>query len=258
MLRRSALALALLLSAPAASGAEGPSCVAAVEDAQLARYQGKLGAARAGFVQCARSSCPEAIRTDCARWLGEVEVSLPSVVLDARWSDGSDAVGVTITVDGAPVAEGARGRALVLDPGEHTVVVTHPGAPSAAVTVVVHEGEKNRPVKVSLLRSAPAAPVAPVRTTRPVPAASIALAGAALVGAGIGVGLWISGRSGLDDLRASCGHRCNGDDVDGQRQKLLAGDVLLAASVVALGAATWIFLRRPARTVGGAPFTYRF
>jgi len=261
-MRRFALLLAFVpsLAVTPAAAADPRTCIAAAEDAQLARYHGKLRAARDGFVQCARTDCPAAIHTDCARWLAEVDASLPSVVLGAAWGDGGDVVDATITVDGASAPDAANGRALALDPGEHVVVFSHAGAASVTTTVVVHEGERNRAIRATLVRETPRAPevASTTTTTRPVPLASWLLAGGAIVGVGTGVGLYMSGRSGLDDLRGSCGHRCDPDDVDGQRAKLLVGDVVVAASVLALGAATWLFLRRPAIRTGQAGVTFRF
>ena len=253
-------AAAVLATTPASAGSESAACIASAEQGQRARYDGKLRAARDAFVVCARATCPSQIHEDCTRWIAEVETSLPSVVPGAQWSDGRDVLAVRITVDG--VAVEANGRAIPLDPGEHELVATHPDA-RAPVTqsFVVREGEKNRSVRVGLEpRPVAIAAPSPARATRrPVPTASWVLGGVAVAGVGAAVGLWLSGRSGLDDLRAQCGHRCASEDVDGERTKLLVGDVALVAGAVALGAATWFFLRRPAvTTTAASPFAVAF
>lgn len=258
---RLALAAAIVLVAtPAYAGPESSTCIASAEQGQRARYDGKLRTARDAFVVCARTTCPAQIHDDCTRWLAEIETSLPSIVPGAQWSDGQDVLAARLTIDGAAVE--ANGRALPIDPGEHELAVTHPDARAPVTqTFVVREGEKNRSVRISLDRRAVVVPPTPTPTTtrRPVPVASWILGGVALAGAGAAVGLWLSGRSGLDDLRADCGHRCAEDDVDGQRTKLLVGDVASVAGAVALGAATWFFLRRPTvTTTAASPFAVRF
>lgn len=237
------LAMAL---APGLARAASPSetCISAAEAAQLSRYQGALKAAHDGFVSCARPECPAQIQADCAKWLSEVDASLPTIVPMARFEDGTDVVDARVTVDGADVAD--RGRAVPLDPGEHEVRFARGGSPPVTVRVLLHEGEKNRAVRVTLERAAPA-PALVVTTARPerrVPVASIVLASVAGVGLGIGTGLYVSGRGGLDDLRSTCGNACREEDVDGERTKLLAGDLLLAGSVVALGVAAYLFFAR--------------
>lgn len=259
---RIALAAAIVLFAtPALAGPESSTCIASAEQGQRARYDGKLRTARDAFVVCARTTCPAQIHDDCTRWLAEIETSLPSVVPGAQWSDGQDVLAARFTIDGTAVE--ATGRALPIDPGEHELVVTHPDA-RAPVTrsFVVREGEKNRSLRIELERQAVVVappPPPPSARRRPVPVASWVLGGVALAGAGVAAGLWISGRSGLDDLRAECGHRCAEGDVDGQRTKLLVGDVAIVAGAVALGAATWFFLRRPTvPTTAASPFAVRF
>ncbi|AGP37343.1 hypothetical protein SCE1572_24360 [Sorangium cellulosum So0157-2] len=48
------------------------------------------------------------------------------------------------------------------------------------------------------------------------------------------------------DLRATCAPRCPGDDVRAIRVQHAIADVGLGVGVLALGAATWLYLTRPA------------
>lgn len=138
-----------------ASADEKEVCVRAVERAQVARLDGKLRDAREGFVTCARAVCPDAIRQDCTRWVAEVDASLPSVVFDAVWADGRDVTGMTVTLDGKLVPGAERGRAVSVDPGEHTFRFEVPGAVAVETRNVVREGEKNRSLKVTFTPASP-------------------------------------------------------------------------------------------------------
>jgi hypothetical protein len=152
---------------------EKETCVRAVEHAQVVRLDGKLREARAGFMTCARPVCPDAIREDCIRWVTEVDASLPSVVVDAIWADGRDVAGLTVLLDGQPLAGAAAGRAVTLDPGAHVFRFEVPGAAPVETRYVIKEGEKNRILHVTFAPSAAGTPaVAPAPVFSPAPAAA--------------------------------------------------------------------------------------
>lgn len=125
-------------------------CIAATSAAQDARAQGKLMSAREQLIACARDACPTVIRHDCAQWLGEVEASLPTVVLSARDASGHDVIDVKVSVDGQARATSLDGKAMVIDPGAHTLSFVREGAPPFEQKVVIREGEKNRAINVEL------------------------------------------------------------------------------------------------------------
>ncbi len=255
-------------------------CVRAVERAQNQRLDGKLRDARDGFVTCARAVCPDAIRRDCTRWVTEVDASLPSVVFDAVWADGRDVTGMTVLLDGKPLAGAEHGRAVTLDPGEHTFRFEATQAMPVETHNVIREGEKNRVIHVTFTPVPPAdgspvtppvgstipgppgmwqlpvtqesgtgtAPVAPDRTrpTRaPVPLASYILGGVGLAGIAGFAALGLNGLSRLDGMRTTCGHTCNPSDVDSARSEILVGDVIGTVGLVAGGVALWLALARP-------------
>ena len=286
--RTSVLAVIVLAAFSAADaraeGGEKETCVRAVERAQVARLDGKLRKAREGFVICARPVCPDAIREDCTRWVGEVDASLPSVVFEAVWADGRDVTGMTVLLDGQPLGGAEPGRAVSLDPGEHTFGFEVSGAAPVETRNVVREGEKNRILRVTFTPSvapppalaplpaptlnpgpAPAAPhsyapppaglwrdARPESATRapsppgPVPLLTWVLGGAALASFGGFAYLGLSGTGQLDSLRSSCGHTCNPSDVSSARNELLAGDILGLVGLAATGVAAWLVLARPA------------
>jgi hypothetical protein len=280
------LSLVLLMAGETRAGAaderDKEVCIRAVERAQVARIDGKLREAREGFVTCARAVCPEAIRQDCTRWVTDVDASLPSVVFQAVWVDGHDATGMRVLVDGKPLADTEPGRAVVLDPGEHTFRFEVAGASPVETRNVVREGEKNRIVRVTFTPLAPPpspAPTgdstapssassatsvpAPANLWQPVPApeqrprtagrSAIPVAAYILGGVGLasfaGFGyLALDGTSRLDGMRSgpgSCAPYCKSPDVTSARNEILAGDIVGYVGLAATGVAIWLALARP-------------
>jgi len=250
-------------------------CVRAVEHAQNVRLDGKLREAREGFMTCARAVCPDAIRQDCTRWITEVDASLPSVVFEGVWADGRDVTGMTVWLDGKSLAGAEPGRAVALDPGEHTFRFDVSGAASIETRNVVREGEKNRILRVTFTPNAPSEPTvvgppAPATTTsasyapppprqwQPTPPDDGRLAPAkrgsipvtAFVFGGVGLAsfggfavLALTGTSRLDSMRTTCEHTFNPSDVTSARNEILVGDILGYVGLAAAGVALWLALR---------------
>lgn len=238
---RSRLAIALVVlasSAPAPARADdAEACAGAAESAQAHRSAGKLRAARAELVACGQPSCPKVVRSDCLRWLGEVDGELPTIVVRVRGGDGADVVGARITVDGETVADRVDGRPIPVDVGERQIAATVGGA-VARERIVAVSGERNRVVTLVLAARAPAEPHR-----------GLAVGPLALGGAGIALGvaggvLWGLGRSAHDDMESTCAPAgaCSTGDVDAARTKLVVGDVLVGLGLASLvGAAIWYF-----------------
>lgn len=278
-------ALVLLVATERRAGATDDKdkevCIRAVEHAQVARLDGKLLEARAGFVTCARAVCPDAIRQDCTRWVTDVDASLPSVVFEAVWADGRDATGTRVLIDGKPLADHEPGRAVILDPGEHTFHFEVTGATPVETRNVIREGEKNRIIRATFTPSAPAPAPASATTQppdtsassvpasagtaapanlwqpvpppeqpahRPIPIAAYVLGGVALASFGAFAYLGLDGTSRLDAMRSGanpCAPWCKADSVSSARNEVLAGDILGFAGLAAAGVATWLALARP-------------
>jgi hypothetical protein len=150
-----------------------------------------------------------------------------------------------VKVDGRLLPGAETGRALPVDPGEHTFRFEAPGALAVEQHDVMHEGEKNRVLRVTFEPSLAASSATVGRGPVPVPA--FVLGGFALVGAGTFAYLGLKGTGDLSSLRSSsCGQAgtCSGSAVSSARNDILAGDIVGFVALAAAGVATWLVLTR--------------
>jgi hypothetical protein len=130
------------------------SCSNAYVAAQTRRGEHRLLAARDQLRACARQECANVMQgqmiKDCAEWLGQVEASIPSVVLAASNASGADLTDATVRLDGVIVARRLDGVALDVDPGSHVFSFDAPGAPTVTESAFVPEGTKNQIIRVTL------------------------------------------------------------------------------------------------------------
>jgi hypothetical protein len=214
--------------------------------------------------------------------VGEVDASLPSIVIDAAWTDGRDVTQMTVLLDGRPLAGAAAGRAVTVDPGEHTFRFEVIGAEPVETRNILREGEKNRILRVTFVPPTPRAESsAPPRSSSspassstpnvlspsgssgswpyvgpeerrthaakraPVPAAAYVLGGVGLLGIGSFAYFGLTGVNDLHSMRSTCGHSCSPSDVTAARNKVLLGDILALVGLIAAGAGFWLVLSRP-------------
>lgn len=267
--------LALLLSAAALQAQAKPvpptpattACFDAYPEAQRLRKQGKLRKAQAQLVLCSQEDCPGAIRSDCTAWLAEVEKALPSVVIEARDAKGEETAAVRVLVDGELLAERLDGKALALDPGEHTLRFEHAGK-TQEQKVLIREGEARRKIDVrfapapvaSASASASAAPSSPppmassMSSAAAEPGALVGSSGSSLtLGYALGgLGLlalagstyfYLDGRGIRSDLERDCAPACSPDQVAPLKRRDLFAGVSLGVGVASLGAAAYLLLR---------------
>ncbi|MGA2449520.1 MAG: hypothetical protein ABTD50_12625 [Polyangiaceae bacterium] len=173
---------AILVGLAVASGASADGseqsithrCAVASQRAQACESDAKLRDAHTELARCSEPICPWPIRDECLQRLARVDAKLPTVVLAAKDTDGSDLSAVRVIVDGEPFAERADGKPLPIDPGEHHVVFQAAGLPSVEATWVIMQGEKDRRERVVFAsptpRSLPAGPAPPVFSMAPAPA----------------------------------------------------------------------------------------
>jgi hypothetical protein len=232
------LVASLLVSAMARADAE--SCVAASDEGQKLRDEGRLRAARDKLVSCAAEECPSPVRGDCVRWLDDVDRRMPSVVIAAT-ANGKDATEVSVSIDGAVAAEHLDGQAIRLDPGKHTLRYEHAGDSPQEETILLREGEKDRSLRVSFGHAPPPLVALPKKP----PTLAYTMTGVAIGGA-IGFGVFaLAGYLTIQGCDDKC--RADGAMVDSHRTQTLAefvvADISLAVAIVSAGIATWAFIR---------------
>lgn len=206
-------------------------CIAAYEQTQTLRKDGKFIAAREQASIRARDTCPALLIKDCTRWIGELDSSTGSVICEARTSSGKSVTDARVTVDGAELAPRLDGRAIPIDPGKHAFHFERGGA-TFDETVLVREGEKNRRVVASF---------ADMKNEdgSALPVGFWIFAGVSIVALGVATAFAVDGLAKKDDLDA-CKPRCAPSDVDAMSASFTIADVALGAGVVA--AATTLYL----------------
>ena len=251
-----ALVVACLATQSPARAGDKEQCAAASEDAQRLQKQGKLVEAQKQLLVCTRAVCPAVVRQDCEAWLPALEAMIPSLVVAVRDEDGRDLVDVKITLDGA-VVDAASGRAVMLDPGKHMLHVESPGKLPSDQPVVVRDGERARPVTVTLLaKDRPAKPPPPppqqVVVMQPPPApAQVSpfvwvLGTLATVSLASFVVFEVKASTDASHLKSTCAPRCPQSEVDSVSTQGVVANVSLAfAGAFAGGAlAVWLLGRQ--------------
>jgi hypothetical protein len=236
-----AIGAVLALSSAAQAAPTRDECIKASEDAQLLRIKSQLVSARAKLLVCTNDSCPKLVKKDCGGWLDEVDHGIPTVVLGARDPDGKDLVDVRVTLDGNLLTEHLDGKAIAIDPGNHTLRFEANGH-AHEEPIVAREGEKDRNVSVTLgePKARPPVVVAPLKPLDSTPEAptSRAPSPATWVIGGLGLAtLAASGVVGLfslvqrENLYNSCGQAgtCQQSDVD---QVYLMYDLAYAGAAI--------------------------
>jgi hypothetical protein len=234
-----AAAVALLAAAPAAADEtpDDATCRKAYEQGQRLRRAKKLLDARRDFMLCARAPCPAVFQPECAKWLGEVQEEMPTVVVvvegmpkDARAS---------VQVDGAPFSASVDGIARPLDPGIHEIRATV-GREQIVEHATVVEGAKAQRIVLRF----PSNERAPARATRRRPTPWIVVAGSVgAVALGSFAYFGIRGLSLRSDV-LDCTPNCPSSEIDDARRHLLLADVSLGVSALAFGAAAYLYFSR--------------
>lgn len=234
------------------------SCLRSHEQAQILWNQGDLIASRRELLACSAVRCSPPVRGDCVRWYEQIKQSLPSIVLAAAYR-GRDTSEVAVELNGKRAADRLGGRALDVNPGEHRLRFVHASGRVIERTIVIHEGEKNRIVKVEFeptdsakpaAESASASPVAseperaaPVAKTSPL--AMYVAGSVALVSAGVAT---FFGLSVLSDTRAArdaetgCSPFCADEEVGDLRTRAMVADISAVISVLAAADAIYLYV----------------
>ena len=280
-----ALAAALACLAGPAHADEKQACIAASDDAQQLRIDGKLIAAQARLLDCARPECPAIVRQDCAQWMEELVAALPTVVLGARDDQGRDVLSVKASMDGVPVTERLDGRPMPVDPGVHifrfeSTASTTIGGASVDAQVLVRAGEKNREITVTFPAARPPAAEAarpPIPAVAPptaegarpeatyarragVPALAWVFGGVAAAALGTALAFEVAQAFDYDHLSATCAGHCSPDQVGHVAAERWISGITAGVGALSLGAAAYFFLARPtgARAGVAAPVGFDF
>jgi len=243
-------AATLLLSSAPARAVTKAECAAAYEDTQSLRQESKLRRAKEQAIVCAQTACPGVVRNDCVKWLSEIDASLPSVVFAARDTEDRETTAVRVFFDGEPLREKTDGKAVFVDPGEHTFRFELAGQPAIEQRAVLREGDKLRTVHVTFARPAPPV-VAPASieeakpTTSPLRTAAFAIGGVGLASIGVGIVAGAVGLAQKSELEGDCAPACSASRIDDVRTKLVVADIAAAVGVVAVGAAAVLYFVAP-------------
>lgn len=263
MTRRTPFLLALLaaITGRTALAAEPDDtkaqCLSAYESGQRARKAGQLQAAKSSFGFCSSNACPRVMHEDCGRWLGEVEAEIPTAVFRVSSADTAlDAASVAI--DGGPAYE-LDGCAVELDPGEHSIVFSHPGYQSLERRFSFSAGEKLVQRRAELAPLAAPAPIDPApidpAPRAPVPPHVLGSApSSSLLPTWLGAGVGTLGVAGLvyfgsnarkdESVLEVCSPRCSKARVAEVRREYLLANVSLGVGAAGLlTAAAWLLFR---------------
>jgi hypothetical protein len=239
---------------------EKAECIRASDEGQQLRDDGKYAQAHEAFARCARETCPVLLRSDCARWLVELDESSASVVVNAKDDKGNDLVDVTVTVDGRALVTKLDGKPLQVDPGEHVFQYTAAGFPPVEDHLVIHAAEKNRTLNVRFA-GAPVVPVTPDGRSQVPQAPGAGPPVAGLVFAGVAVAAFASeayfGISGLSQRSADLApggcaslKNCPSSEKSDVQTKFVVADVSLGVGIVSAGLAAFFFLTKRTQDSG--------
>jgi hypothetical protein len=234
-------AMVVSLAETTAHADDREQCANAAEQAQSLRDEGKYRRAREQMLVCAREVCPGPIKSDCGKWLDQVERDAPTVVFGAK-DGGKDIIEVKVSIDGVVVTEKLDGKPQLVDAGEHTFKFEHGGVVKEE-KVLIQAGQKGRSVTVAFGAATTTPPPAlPQEEASIVPA--LVVGGIGVIALGSFALFGIQGKNEVDDLQ-KCKPRCAESDVDKARTKLIIADISLGVGIVALAVSAYMIITRP-------------
>lgn len=208
-------------------------CLDAHVQSQEAKLNKKLRIARKHLEVCSNPICPLLVRKDCTPWLTEVQGQIAKLQLQVSAS-GLSAQEIRATLDGEsiPVRE-----VIEIDPGEHSLQVQAPGFVHHAAKVKVEPGQRYE-LDVVLQ------PDSTAKRSGKAHAAPLIFGGIGVVGLGAFTYFGLKGWSGEDELKR-CKPLCDPVRVDEVSRTYILADVGLGVGVITLGAAAYLWLRKP-------------
>lgn len=254
-----AIALAPIGSARAD---EKEDCINAAEASQKLRKESKLSEAREKVLACSREVCPAVVRSDCVKWLSEIDASLPTVVFRVRDEAGHDVIDVKISVDGKEVLSKLTGSAIPIDPGQHKLRYESAGHLAAEDTVLIAENEKGRVLKMDLHDASAATPSTGSGGGATTTTAATGDGQKTAPSGGAGPGPWVLGGVGVaslaafavleaiaqgeyGDLKNGCGatRSCTDSQTSPTQTKFIVAGITMGVGIAALAVAVpWLIL----------------
>jgi hypothetical protein len=249
----------------------GAQCAAQQKQLQALEQSGHLREARDVARECSQAACGELVSQQCRTRHQILEEGIPSVVLTAVDERGAPLVEVEVRVDGTLASTRIDGQGLALDPGLHEFSFSAKDRAPYVEKVLIAQGERNRRIS-AVLRPASSVPATggataalaaapPPGSSGAVPSATPQAVSVAEPSRHVSIWPYVVGGAGLAALGASvafatwghtdfelldrCAPNCKQDSVDHVRHMYIAADVSLGVGVVALGAATWMYLSTP-------------
>jgi len=229
------------------------ACSDAYAQTQTLQKERKLQAAREQALLCMKDVCAEFVRTDCTKWLAEIEASQPTVVIEVKDGSGNDILDAKVELDRQPWLATVDTQSHPIDPGSHTLRATTSKG-TAEKTLVVREGDKNVRAALSVGGAAPTP--APTPTPAPAPGepkseeenddgGSVApwiIGGTGLAVAGVGTVLGILVLGKHSTYEENCVDGCNDTAIDARdageglapvsTALILGGAAILAVGVI--------------------------
>ena len=156
----------------------------------------------------------------------ELTAAIPSVVFDVKDAAGNDVSAVRVSMDGAAAStDHVGGAAVAVNPGEHTFRFEATPSPAVEKKLVIHEGEKDRHVAVSIGGDANASTTPAAATssaTAPTPATTdqgasswngqktlaVVAASVGVIAVGVGSIFGANAFSKWSDAKTACGGGC--------------------------------------------------
>jgi len=245
-------------TATTASAASKEECLDAHSRGQDLREKGLLTRARATFLTCAQSSCPNLIQGDCAKYAEELDRLVPSVSFSARDARSGDLPNTTVYVDDVLIANRLDdGKSYDFDPGKHVIRYVHDGK-ETVLKVVLNQGDKGRTLVATFASenapvpaSADDARALPPQPKRPAfPLVVAGLGAAALVTGGVLMAI------GMHDVPSNCsmstkecaaapGDKSFDEASKGVGMANLGLGVGLGGAAVLVGGLIWYFTQSP-------------
>jgi hypothetical protein len=219
-------------------------CIDADTEGQELRLKGRWRDAKKRLGACTDPRCPDEVARDCTTRYEQLRSVIPTLLLAARGPDGGDTLDATVVVDDVIVATPVPTVAIELDPGDHTVRLTHDRWTADPQRIVLREGEAARRLVFRFVDAGASA------TPAPPPAFGIALTslGSAVLAAGGAV--LVAGIVKYETLKnepCAVSQTCSPSDVGAIKLDYGLGGTLAGIGASALVAGIWAVTHHVAR-----------